>query len=594
MKTLVIDFETFYSGEYTLKKHTLESYIRGDQFQPLVLSLCEYKEARRGVHSARGPEEIGKWISAIDWPNTCVVAQNAAFDVGILSLRYGVTPRFVIDTMSMERALSGPGKSASLGAMVERYGLTPKTVPYNKFIGKRFEDLDEALLEELAAGCEHDVALTREIAKRQLPRMPRTELAIIDMTVRMFTEPQLQGDHYELRQIALDEFERKQGLMDELGVTAAELQSAAIFTRLLEHEGEEVPYKPGKKGDIPCVAKTDPFMQELANRMDRAGLLAQARLDVRSTLDETRAARLAGSAERGLMPVALNYCGAATTRWSGADKVNWQNMPGSRQDPEMRLRRAIKAPEGHKLVVADFAQIEYRVLCALAGCEDKLEALRQKRDIYKEFAAGHFDKPETEVTKDERQFAKIIVLGCVYGMGESKFARVAGCDDERAGKAINSYRRAYSGVVRFWRQCDVWLELIAAKAADVKSPVRIKENRIILPNGLECPICVTWDEARRKFLRETRYGITPYWGGALTEFLCQSHARVILSDVMLRAKAALGVRPALLVHDELVYVTPEDKAESLLRDLLAMMSESPAWLDVPMAAEGWIGDCYGK
>lgn len=606
---IVLDFETFYSPEYTLRKLTMEEYIRSPLFEPLVMSIGRYEPGKnRMISSARGAEEIGKWIKAIDWGNVAVIAQNAAFDVGILSLVYGVTPKLVMCTMSMERAIAGPGKSASLAAMCERYGLSQKTVPYNQFIGKRWAEMDEALQQQLVSGCEHDVWLTREIARKQLAMFPKQELPVVDMTIRMFTEPQFAGDAPKLRAIALEEFERKGDAMAELGVMAAELQSADKFVALIEDCGEEVPLKQGKLKEIACVAKTDPYMQELAGRSDRAGLLAQARLDVRSTLDEARASRLAGSAERGLMPVALNYCGAATTRWSGADRVNWQNLPGGRQDPEMRLRKSILAPPGKKLVVADFAQIEYRVCCMLAGQIDKLDALRSGRDIYKEFASVRlFLKPIVEITKLERNFSKKPVLGGIFGIGVDKFLRT--CDAEGISDipyniksaAIPAFRADHPYVCQLWRINDEALnalsdtDFVGRPDGYEDFPVWFDKGSVALPNGVRCPFSLEWDQRRNTWVRKTRHGFTKYWGGGLTEFLCQSIARVILSGVMLRVRKELGLRPALLVHDELVYVVDEEVAEGTLLWLLKWMGESPAWWpEVPLGAEGWVSDRYGK
>jgi hypothetical protein len=487
--------------------------------------------------------------------------------------------------------------------MVQRYGLMQKTVPYGAFIGKRWAEIDEdpSLRGALVAGCEHDVELTREIARRQLAVFPGQELPIVDMTIRMFTEPKFVGDVPKLRAIAQEEFDRKEQVLEEIGVSAGDLQSADKFVALLEECGEEVPYKDGKLKPIPCVAKSDPYMQELANRSDRAGLLASARLDVRSTLDETRSSRLAASAERGLMPVALNYCGAATTRWSGADKVNWQNLPGQRQDPDMRLRKSIMAPPGYKLVVADFAQIEYRILCAIAGEKGQLEALRQKRDIYCEFGEHLYGRTITKADKDERQLSKKVVLGCGYGLGPDKFFRscqAEGLDIDlgMAQRAVKVYRRTHQEVTMFWRRCDSSLNFLSVPDGYQEiGPVRIEGGAVHLPNGLACPFHLEWDQAQQSWLRTTRYGKVRYWGGGLTEFLCQALARVILSDLMLRARKELGLNPALLVHDEPVYVVPEEMAESVLQWLIAWMSETPAWFPgLPMAAEGRIVDRYGK
>ena len=112
---LVADFETYYDSEYSLRKMTTEAYIRDDRFEALTLSLQHY--SGKEIRTLRGPDEIARGVARMPWERIILILQNAAFDAGILSLRYGVTPYKIICTMSMERAIAGPGKSASLKEM---------------------------------------------------------------------------------------------------------------------------------------------------------------------------------------------------------------------------------------------------------------------------------------------------------------------------------------------------------------------------------------------------------------------------------------------------------------------------------------------
>lgn len=600
MEILTVDFETFFSQEYSLKKMTTEAYIRGDQFEALCLCAKNYETGAQ--EWVEGPRQIAAWVKATDWSQTVVVAQNAAFDVGLLSMRYGVSPRSIICTMSMARAVFGPGKSASLAALAAHYGLAPKTVPYNRFIGRHWADMDAALREELIDGCMHDVELTETIARKLLAVFPKSELPIVDLTVRMFTEPQFVGDEAALRALAQAEMDRKAALLDELDVSAGDLRSTARFVSLLEAEGEEVPEKPGKNGPIPAVAASDPYMQELVLREDRAGLLAQAKLDVGSAINETRAGRMAGAASRGPVPIYLNYFGAATSRWSGGDRCNYQNMPRGGE-----LRRTLKAPPGHKIIVADFAQVEYRFACGLAGQLDKLQALKEGRDIYCEFGSRRlFGRTITKADKRERAFSKKPVLGGIYGIGGTKFLRT--CEAEGFGDipqevreaAIPAFRADHQAIVSLWRKCDqALLALASGKDYDFQLEhisIPFRGGSVILPNGIACPFVLEWDVAEQRWMRTTRHGKSRYWGGSLTEFLCQSYARVFLSDVILKMWKNLGVRPALLVHDEYVAIVPEELAESALQWLLRWMSETPIWWKggPPFDAEGAVMGAYGK
>ena len=324
MKTLTLDFETYYAQDFTLAHMTNEEYVRDPRFQALCLGWKEF-----GGHGCveRGPEAIAGWLSAMDWSYTAVILQHAQFDGFILSEIYHVKPGFIFDTLSMAHAVNGPLEPASLAALADRYALSAKTVPYNYFRGKRWEQMSAELQDELCAGCAHDCELTEDIFRRLVDGFPSDELEIIDQTVRMYTEPRLYGDVELFDKLAAEEEGRKRELLAALNVPLKALSSNATFTRLLEAFGEEVPSKPGKNGLNPCVAASDAYMIDNMDRDDVVGQLIRCRMDVKSTLKETRAGRLADMARRGPLPVYLKYFAAITSRWGGGEKTNIQNLP---------------------------------------------------------------------------------------------------------------------------------------------------------------------------------------------------------------------------------------------------------------------------
>ena len=231
---IVLDFEVFHSREYKMGKGKLstEEYIRGAKYQSLVLALTpDDPVVNHPIEVVCGPDAIATRITAIDWPATTVIMHNANFDAGILSVRYNAHPARIVCTLAMARGLWGPDDvdGASLEDLAAKFGLPPKTVPYSDFMGKRFEELDAATVNALAAGCQNDVALTREVARRMLREFPECELDIVDQTCRMFTEPALIGDERYLRGLVIMEKTRKTYVKKRLGVTAKELRSGKRF-----------------------------------------------------------------------------------------------------------------------------------------------------------------------------------------------------------------------------------------------------------------------------------------------------------------------------------------------------------------------------
>ena len=159
MKIWTFDFETHFSDDYTLRKQTTEEYIRDPRFEALLLGV----RTPEGVYHWVEQDAIAKYLSLIDWSDAAVLCHHAQFDGLILSHHYGVRPQVWLDTLSMARLQLGNYVSVALSSLTKRYGLPDKSVPYDKFRGRRWAELPFDLREELGVGCVHDVELTYRI-----------------------------------------------------------------------------------------------------------------------------------------------------------------------------------------------------------------------------------------------------------------------------------------------------------------------------------------------------------------------------------------------------------------------------------------------
>ena len=200
-----LDFETFFSDDYTLKKLTTEEYIRDPRFEALMLAVRN----PRGETFWVAQEKIATFLAQIDWSQDAILCHHAHFDGLILSHHFGVRPRMWFDTLSMARLVLGNHHTVALGALAHHYGLADKSVPYELFKGRRWDDIDDLLRQSLGAGACHDVALTWDIFSRLTQGFPEEEYAVIDATVRMFTEPVLAGDAQALEAVQQEEQNRK-------------------------------------------------------------------------------------------------------------------------------------------------------------------------------------------------------------------------------------------------------------------------------------------------------------------------------------------------------------------------------------------------
>lgn len=599
MDIYTLDFETFFSAEYSLTKLNTEAYVRDTRFEALCLGVV-----KNGMQTGALPqEEIAPWLRSIDWSKAAILAHHAQFDGLILSHHYGVIPGLWLDTLAMARQVHGTHVSVALESLAKHYGLSPKTVPYNLFKGKRWNEMDGALKSALMNGAEHDAALEWRIFKEMSKVFPAEEYGVVDMTTRMFTEPVLTADVNQLRDIWIAEERKKQGMLRELGVDASELQSSEKFADLLRAEGVEPGLKANAKGEkIYAFAKSDDFMKELVDNDDETiSLLARARLGVKSTIDQTRVETFGDALQRGALPVYLRYCGAHTTRWSGGDGTNWQNF---RRGGD--LRKAIHAPEGYKIGVADSSQIECRLLNYVAGQHDVTERFRRGEDPYVAGASALYGRTITKEDKAERGTGKQMELSCGYQSGWFTFQKTAKLgiygppqiiNEAEARRAVDTYRRTHPAVVNLWGEAGRMISRLAGGEPTIwRDVMEVRDGKIYGPNGSWLDYStLRYDKELQSWIVSKRNGWTKLYGGKLVENVIQWLARIVISQCMLRLKAR-GFRIVTCTHDEIVALLPADGSEDeKLAVMLEEMNREVPWLPgIPLAAEGGVAVNYSK
>jgi len=357
-------------------------------------------------------EDLHDALMQYDWTQTAILAHNAQFDVSILEWKYDCHPVFILDTLSMARALRGTEAGNSLALLAQEFDLPPKGNAVHNTDG--LEELTPEIEAELAEYCAHDVMLCEEIFVRLSAGYPAKELRLIDLTLKMYTQPRLILDGTMLAKAIEEERAQREALLTNLGITDADLASNPKFAQLLEAVGVPAPKKISKTTgeETLALAKNDAMFQAIMNgENEAAALLCEARLKVKSTTERTRAQRFLDISKRGALPVPLSYYGATTGRWTASkgSAINMQNLKrGS------FLRKAILAPMGHTIVVGDLSQIEPRVLAWLSDYEDMLDIFRSGADPYAAFGAQMFNIPgmTKESNPELRQSAKSALLGC--------------------------------------------------------------------------------------------------------------------------------------------------------------------------------------
>lgn len=642
---LVIDFETRWDRkEYTLSKMTTEQYIRNPRFKAFGCCIKTYDvPGTVWVTHADLPD----FFNTIDWSTTAVLAHNAQFDVAILSWVYEAKPCFIFDSLSMARALRGVEVGNSLAKLADEFGLPPKGKAVHSTDG--LEELTHEIEFELAEYCKHDTFLCEEVFKRLIKDYPAKELRLIDLTLKMFTNPVLELDQEMLREALVEESTKRTELLNRLGIEEATLASNDKFASVLSKMGIAPPKKISKTTgkEALALAKNDAHFQALLNSDNEdVALLCEARLAVKSTLERTRAQRFLDISERGRLPVPLNYYGAHTGRWSASkgSGLNLQNLKrGS------FLRKSIQAPAGYSLVVCDLAQIEPRVLAWMCDYTDLLEIFASGKDAYAQFGAQMFGIPglSKDSHPDLRQSAKSALLGCGYGLGwasfaaqlltgflgapptryDKAFAKQLGVGAEfvnefisyqpylermkdiphtctepeltvhcvSAKKIIDKYRDAAQPVKTFWEMCDALIKrsLVEGKPYTHKC-LTFEKERIVLPSGLALRYPQLSGVADEKGRIQWTYGDDKkkLYGGKLTENIVQAVARCVMTDGMLRIQKQYPC--VLTVHDEVVALVPESEADDAENWVLAQMTMVPKYMPgIPLGAEAGHAKRYG-
>lgn len=622
MDIVTIDFETYYDKDYSLSKMTTEAYVRSHNFEVIGVGI-KVNNYPTDWYSGDNP---GKFLNSLDYRDKAILCHNTAFDGAILSWHFGIRPKLWLDTLSMARPFHQMTVGGSLAALATYYGLGAKGDEVVNALGKERKDFSPDELARYAEYCKNDVEITKKLFDKLAKGFPVSEIMVIDQILRMYTEPTIELDVKLLQTHLQEVLTRKRTLINDLGLSGISdeainkmLMSNDIFAKYLKNLGIDPPTKisPTTGKQTWAFAKTDKAMTELLEHPDeRVQSVVAARLGVKSTLEETRTNALIGVATRGRLPIMLNYYGAHTGRLSGGDKLNLQNLP-SRGNTS--IKKALKAPEGHVLVAADSSQIEARLVAWLAGQDDLVQAFREKRDVYSEFASEVYGRTITKADKVERFVGKTCVLGLGYGMGAEKFRRTleigqAGVsvkiDISEAERIVRLYRSKNHKIVGLWNQCGNALTQMLQGGSGSVGALSYDNEGIILPNKFRIKYPALRqtqngfeyiNDARsyRKAIRERVIngeieGIawTRIYGGKVTENIVQALAALVIRDQMV----AIGKQYHVVfqVHDEIIVTALDAEATIAQAALEKVMFTPPTWApDLPVACESGFAKNYG-
>jgi DNA polymerase len=617
---ITLDFESYYTDKCGFKTQTTEEYIRDKEFQ--VIGVGVKVDDGETVWLTSG---IKEYLSKFNWDDCALLCHNTIFDGAILAWHYGIVAGLYIDTLSMARALHGVDAGGSLKALAERYNLGVKGDEVVAAKGKRQEDFTPEELARYGDYCKNDVELTYKLFHTMAPEFPADEIKLIDMTLKMFIVPVFEVDDAllveRLEELKIEKNDLLASLKERLKCDDEEavrkkLASNKQFADLLASLDPPIqpPTKtsPATGKETYALAKTDEgFIALTEHENEFVQQLCAVRLGTKSTLEESRISRFIdiGKRNKTKLPIPLKYYGAHTGRWSGSDKVNFQNLP-SRDKKKKTLKNAVLPPAGHIIINCDSSQIEARVLAWLAGQDDVVEQFAKGEDVYSIFASKVYNRTITKADPVERFVGKTCVLGLGYGTGWRKLQHTlktqppgAVVKDEECQSIVKLYRDVNSDIIQLWKESDNMLTELANWDSRSKEfhlglhkALLVTHEGIQLPNGLLIrypKLHFDTTEEKSQYKYKSRRGEISIWGGAVVENVVQALARIVVGEQMLNIEQRYRV--ALTVHDAAVIVVREEEKDEALEFIIQSMSKAPDWAtSLPVACEAKWGHSYGE
>ena len=257
----------------------------------------------------------------------------------------------------------------------------------------------------------------------------------------------------------------------------------------------------------------------------------------------------------------------ATGRLSSSDP-NLQNIP-VRTDEGRRIRQAFVAPEGRKIVAADYSQIELRIMAHLSSDAGLLHAFANELDVHSATASEVFDVDLSEVSTDQRRKAKAINFGLIYGMSAFGLAKQVGVTRGEAQEYIDRYFARYPGVADY-------MDATRALAHEQGFVETLLGRRLYLPE-------INARNKQRQLASE-RTAINAPMQGTAADII--KLAMIAVDDWL--TDSAIDAKMIMQVHDELVFEVADSACATLCDEVTARMA-GVIDLKVPLLTEVGVG-----
>lgn len=516
-------------------------------------------------------------------PQSQKVGQNLKFDRGVLK-RYDIELLGIrFDTMLESYALNSVAGRHDMDTLASRW-LQHKTVTFEEIAGKGKNQLtfNQIALEQAAHYAAEDADVTLQLHLKMWPELEKEQ------------GPKNVFEQVEMPLVpVISRIERNGVLIDQsiLAVHSQELGSRLAELELKAHELAGEPFnlsspkqlqtilfekqgiKPTKKTPGGAPSTSEEVLAELALDYPLPKVILEHRGLAKLKSTYTDKLPLMINPHSGRVHTSYHQTVTATGRLSSSDP-NLQNIP-VRNDEGRRIRQAFIAPQGHRILAADYSQIELRIMAHLSQDKGLLSAFASEQDIHRATAAEVFGVALDKVSGEQRRSAKAINFGLIYGMSAFGLSRQLNIGAGEAKKYMDLYFERYPGVLQY-------MESTRELAAQKGYVSTLDGRRLYLPD-------INASNAMRRKAAE-RAAINAPMQGTAADIIKRA---MIAVDSWLEQQPSPEVKMIMQVHDELVFEVQADAVEAACAQIRALM-EGSMKLDVPLRVDIGVGDNWDQ
>ncbi|TKB02534.1 DNA polymerase I [Alteromonas portus] len=511
------------------------------------------------------------------------VGQHIKYDKNVLA-NYDITLNGIgFDTMLESYVLNSTAQRHDMDSLALAY-LGHKTIHFEEIAGKGAKQLtfNQISLEEAGPYAAEDADITLRLHNAiwtKLKEIPELKNLLIDVEVPLacvLSRMEQEGvliDSQRLRQQSQDLAARIAELESEVHEEAGEPFNLGSTKQLQHILFDKMSLPIIKKTPKGAPSTSEDVLQELALEYPLPKKIMEYRglTKLKNTYTDKLPKMI--NHRTGRVHTSYHQAVTATGRLSSTDP-NLQNIP-IRNEEGRRVRQAFVPREGNKFVAADYSQIELRIMAHLSGDKGLLDAFAHGKDIHKATAAEVFGVPLDEVTTEQRRSAKAINFGLIYGMSAFGLSKQLNIPRNEAQKYMDLYFERYPGVLEY-------MDSTRESAKEKGYVETVFGRRLYLPD------IKASNGARRKGAE--RAAINAPMQGTAADIIKMAMIKV---DDWIRKNASDDVTMMMQVHDELVFEIKEDKVETYVSTITALM-ESAATLNVPLVVEAGVGENWDE